>query len=143
MLSSILLGIAALGLLLAIAATAIVGGAVPLWGWVWVAVITAGVASVGLGLKSARDAGSEAKQASQIADRITDRYGQSDQSAALRTCLRLALNGKDCEGNESAGGASLPSRGARAEKCGYSEDKCMSSDELSAFGKCMRGDDIP
>ena len=140
MIADILMGLAGLAFLIGTAHTAIAHGAsIPFWGWVWVGVIGGGLTSTAFGLNAAKSAGTQAKQAGQLAGRIMDQYGQSDQSAAMRTCVRLALDGKDCEGDVAAG---LPRRGARAEKCGYSESKCMSSEELNAFGKCMRGDEL-
>ena len=87
---------------------------------------------------AAFQAGGKAKEAGAIADRIMEKYGQRDQSAALRTCVRLAIKGRDCEGQSLDGNNLLPTRSTRAEKCGYSDDKCMSSADIAAFGKCMR-----
>lgn len=130
--------------LLVLRAIGVIGssGTLPFWGWAWAVVIAGGIGSIGFGIDSARAAGSKAKQAGQMADRVMDKYGQSDQSAALRTCLRLAVEGKDCERDAAEGRSSLPRKGARAEKCGYNEDKCMSTEDLNAFGKCMRGDEL-
>jgi len=137
--ADILLGLAGLAFVISVGLRNVGKSSIPIWGWFWVTVILGGLASVGVGLHKASKAGSQARQAGQLAGRIMDQYGQSDQSASLRTCLRLALDGKDCEGGDKD---TLPRKGARAEKCGYSEDKCMSSEELNAFGKCMRGDNL-
>lgn len=114
------------------------GGVTGFQGWIAIAIIAGGLAAVGYGVYAAFSAGGKAKEAGRIADRILEKYGQKDQSAALRTCLRLALKGQDCEGQSATGGSLLPKRGTRAERCGYSDDRCMTSADLAAFGKCMR-----
>lgn len=110
--------------------------------WIAIAIIIGGLGAVAYGIVAAFQAGGRAKEAGAIGDRILERYGQKDQSAALRTCVRLAVRGQDCEGGSLDGNGVLPRRGSRAERCGYSESKCMSSADLQAFSQCMRGDDL-
>lgn len=114
----------------------------PWWGWVAIALIIAGLVSVFSGVMKAVSAGSQANAAAAVADTIMDKYGQRDQTAALRSCLRLALKGKDCEGESKDTDGSKAKKGGRAEACGYREDRCMTSSELADFGKCMRGDEL-